>query len=172
MVICVSFVYNKGDKFYRIYRLINGGKTMTTTVKQLLSRKGDEICSTHSGASVFEALKIMAEKGIGALLVFDQNQLTGIISERDYARKVILKGKTSLDTTVGEIMTRKVLVVKPSQSLHDCMALMTEKRIRHLPVVEDDTVIGVISIGDVVKEIILEQEFVIDQLENYITGGC
>jgi CBS domain-containing protein len=142
-----------------------------TSVRQLINRKGNTIWSTRPDATVFDALGLMAEKEIGSLLVFDGAQLVGIFSERDYARKVILKGKSSHDTTVSEIMTGDVIYVRPDQSMADCMALMTDKRIRHLPVLERDEVIGVISIGDVVKEIILEQEFVIDQLENYITGG-
>lgn len=143
----------------------------TTTVRQLINRKGHEIFSIPSDATVFEALERMAEKGIGSLLVFEHDQLVGIFSERDYARKVILKGKSSRDTRVREIMTESVICVRPEHTMNDCMALMTDKRIRHLPVLEEDKVIGVISIGDVVKEIISEQEFVIDQLENYITGG-
>ena len=144
---------------------------METMVKQLISRKGNTVWAVRPDETVFDALTLMAEKGIGALLVFRGNQLIGIFSERDYARKVILKGKSSHNTTVSEIMTTKVLVVHPHQTMNDCMALMTDKHIRHLPVLEDDSVIGVISIGDVVKEIISEQEFVISQLENYITGG-
>jgi CBS domain-containing protein len=144
---------------------------MDTTVRQLINRKGNAVWSTQPDATVFEALSLMAEKGIGALLVFEQNNLVGIFSERDYARKVILKGRSSSNTAVGEIMTKKVLVVHPNQSMNDCMAIMTDKRIRHLPVMEDDSVMGIISIGDVVKEIISEQEFVIKQLEHYITGG-
>ena len=144
---------------------------METTVRQLLNRKGPEIWSTHPEETVFEALKLMAQKGIGALLVMDGMRLVGIFSERDYARKVILKGKSSHETPVHEIMTAKVVFVHPEQSMTECMALMTDKRIRHLPVMEDDQVVGVISIGDVVKEIIVEQGFLIKQLENYITGG-
>ena len=144
---------------------------METTVRQLINRKGNAVWSTQSDATVFEALSIMAEKGVGALLVFEYNNLVGIFSERDYARKVILKGRSSSNTAVGEIMTKKVLVVYPNQTMNDCMALMTDKHIRHLPVMQDGSVIGIISIGDVVKEIISEQEFVINQLEHYITGG-
>jgi len=144
---------------------------MDTTVRQLLNRKGPEIWSTHPEETVFEALKLMAQKGIGALLVMDGMRLVGIFSERDYARKVILKGKSSHETPVHEIMTAKVVFVHPEQSMTECMALMTDKRIRHLPVMEEDQVVGVISIGDVVKEIIVEQGFLIEQLENYITGG-
>lgn len=144
---------------------------MNTTVRQLIHRKGNAVWSTQPDTTVFEALTLMEGKGIGALLVFHENQLIGVFSERDYARKVILKGKSSHDTTVGEVMTEKVLFVHPHQTMNDCMALMTDKHIRHLPVLEDDFVIGVISIGDVVKEIISEQGFVIGQLENYIAGG-
>ena len=144
---------------------------MMTYVRQLLKTKGNEIWSIAPQATVYEALQIMSEKDVGALLVVDKENLVGIFSERDYARKVILKERSSKDTTVGELMTREVLYIEPQSTVEDCMALMTERRIRHLPVLEDDTVIGVISIGDVVKEIISEQEFVIDQLENYITGG-
>ena len=144
---------------------------METTVRQLINRKGNAVWSTQPDATVFEALSLMAEKGIGAILVFEDHNLVGIFSERDYARKVILKGKSSSNTAVGEIMTKKVLVVHPNQTMNDCMNLMTDKRIRHLPVMEDNSVIGIISIGDVVKEIISEQEFVINQLEHYITGG-
>ncbi len=144
---------------------------MLTTVRQLISRKGNQIWSTQPEAMIIEALEIMADKGIGSLLVFDDEKLAGIFSERDYARKVILKGKSSHDTCVREIMTENVVCVRPDQTMADCMALMTDKRIRHLPVLENDQVAGVISIGDVVKEIISEQEFVIGQLENYITGG-
>ena len=144
---------------------------MDTTVRQLINRKGNEIWAAQPDTTVLEALNLMAAKEIGALLVLDGDQLVGIFSERDYARKVILQGKSSQNTTISEIMTRKVVVVHPHQTMKDCMALMTDKRIRHLPVIENDAVMGVISIGDVVKEIISEQEFVIGQLENYIAGG-
>ena len=141
------------------------------TAESLLKTKGHDILSVPPDASVYDALKLMADKGVGALLVMDKSELVGIISERDYARKIILKGKTSKDTLVREIMTAKVIYVKIDTSVHDCMALMTEKRIRHLPVYKGDQLVGVISIGDVVKDIISEQEFVIEQLEKYITGS-
>ena len=140
------------------------------TVKQLLQAKGRDIWSISPDASVYEALLLLADKDVGALLVLEDENLKGILSERDYARKVILKGKSSRDTPVREIMTAKVFYVRPDQTIEDCMALMTDKHIRHLPVLEDNQVVGVISIGDVVKAIISEQEFIIAQLENYITG--
>ncbi len=139
-------------------------------VSELLRAKEREIWSVKPDSSVLEALKLMADKNIGALLVFEEEKLVGIFSERDYARKVILKGKASKDTTVKEIMSSKVLYVKPEQSVEECMALMTDKRIRHLPVLEEDKVVGVISIGDVVKAIISDKDFMIHQLESYITG--
>lgn len=140
------------------------------TVSQCLQTKGHTVWSVESDRSVYEALQLMAEKDIGALLVVDEGKLVGIFSERDYARKVILHGKSSKETLVGEIMTPKVYYVHPEQSLEDCMALMTEKHVRHLPVLDGERLVGVISIGDVVKAIISEQKFVIEQLENYITG--
>jgi CBS domain-containing protein len=142
------------------------------TVGDLLRTKGDKVWSIGPDATVYEALAVMAEKDVGALLVLDNaGQLVGVLSERDYARKVVLKGKTSRETRVREIMTEKVVGVRPDQTIEECMALMTNKRIRHLPVLEGGRLAGVISIGDVVKAIISEQEFVIEQLENYITGN-
>ena len=140
------------------------------TVRQLLQAKGNHIWSITSEASVYEALKMLAEKDVGSLLVIDSGNLVGIISERDYARKVVLKGKTSMDTPVRVIMTSEVITVGIDQTIEDCMALITDKRIRHLPVIDGGQLVGVISIGDVVKSIISQQEFVIEQLENYITG--
>ena len=142
-----------------------------TTVNQLLRSKGSAIWSIGPDATVYEALQLMAEKDVGALLVLDEGALGGILSERDYARKIVLKGKTSRDTLVREIMTERVVCVRADQSVEECMALMTNKRIRHLPVLADNQLAGVISIGDVVKAIISEQEFIIEQLENYITGS-
>jgi CBS domain-containing protein len=141
------------------------------TVNQLLQAKGHEVWSVTPDTSVYDALKVMAEKNIGALLVMEGGQLAGIFSERDYARKVILKGKSSKEMSVKEIMTDKVDYVRPSESVRGCMALMTEKHHRHLPVLEGGQVIGMISIGDVVKAIISDQEFTIGQLESYITGS-
>jgi len=143
----------------------------TTNVKQILSEKGHEVWSTSPSTTVFDALKFMSDKGIGALVVLDDLKVVGVYSERDYARKVILDGKSSKDLPVKEIMTRRVVCVKPENTTEECMALMTDKHIRHLPVVEDDELVGIISIGDIVKAIISQQEFVIEQLENYITGA-
>jgi CBS domain-containing protein len=138
------------------------------TIKEILQGKSQSVLSISPEASVLDALTLMAEKEVGALVVLEGERLAGIFSERDYARKVILHGKASKDTPVREIMTQKVVCVRPDQSVEDCMALMTDKRIRHLPVLQDNRVIGVISIGDVVKEVISEQRFVIEQLEHYI----
>lgn len=140
------------------------------TVRQVLEKKGYDIWWIDPDATVYEALELMAEKNIGAVLVMKNGELVGILSERDYARKVILKGRFSRETLVREIMSERVVCVRPEQTLDECMALMTDKRIRHLPVIENNRVVGVISIGDVVKAIIAEQAFVIQQLENYITG--
>jgi len=141
------------------------------TVRHLLQEKGHQFHAIAPEAMVYEALKLMSEKEIGALLVLERGRLVGIISERDYARKVILKGKSSLDTPVREVMTGKVVFVRPDNSLEECMALMTDKRVRHLPVLEGDQILGVISIGDLVKATIAHKDFVIRQLENYITGS-
>ena len=138
------------------------------TVEQMLEGKGQRLLSVAPGATVYEALKLMAEHEVGALVVLDGDRLVGIFSERDYARKVILFGKSSKETLVREIMTDKVLCVRPDQTVDQCMALMTDKRVRHLPVLDHKKVTGVISIGDVVKEVISEQRFMIEQLENYI----
>lgn len=138
------------------------------TVTQLLQAKGREIHTISPDARVFDALKLMAEKNVGALVVTEGGRLAGILSERDYARKVILLSKSSHDIAVREIMTAKVITVQPSQTVEQCMALMTEKRIRHLPVTEGEKLIGVLSIGDLVKEVISEQEQTIKQLESYI----
>ena len=140
------------------------------TVKQILATKGDELWSITPDKSVYEALRVMGEKEIGALTVVEAGKLVGIISERDYARKVILKGRTSRDTLVSEIMTTSVVVTHPQQTVEECMGLMTEKRIRHLPVLDQGELIGMISIGDLVKSIIDEQQFIIGQLENYIAS--
>lgn len=138
------------------------------TVKQLLQAKGGSVQSIAPDARVIEALQLMADKEIGALVVVEKGKLAGILSERDYARKVTLKGKSSHDIPVREIMTEKVLTVQPTQTVEECMALMTSKRVRHLPVMDGESLIGVLSIGDLVKEVIAEQEETIKQLESYI----
>jgi CBS domain-containing protein len=140
-------------------------------VKQLLQSKGGKVWSVGPDTKVIEALRLMADKNVGALMVTEGEKLVGIISERDYARKVVLKEKSSTDVPVKEIMTGKVFVIGPDTSIQECMALMTEQRVRHLPVLEEKKLVGVISIGDVVKAIISEQEFMIEQLQNYIVGG-
>jgi CBS domain-containing protein len=140
------------------------------TVAQLLRSKPHGVLSITPDTAVYHALQLMADKNVGALLVLDGDSLVGIFSERDYARKVILVGKSSKETQVREIMSSHVLYVRPQQTIQDCMALMTDKRVRHLPVLDEHRVVGVISIGDVVKSIISEQEFMIEQLQNYISG--
>ena len=141
-----------------------------TTVRQLLDQKGSKIWSIHPDATVFDAIAKMAEKNIGSLVVMDGDELVGIITERHYARNVVLKGKTSPATPVRDIMERPVIIARPEQSVDQCMALMSEKRVRHLPVLEGEKPIGIISIGDLVKSIIGDQKFTIDQLEHYIHG--
>jgi len=141
-----------------------------TTVRSILQSKGSDIWSTTPDTMVFDALKIMAEKNIGALLVIEGDRLVGIFSERDYARKIALKGETSHNTAVRNVMTTDVFSVTPDQSIENCMALMTDNHIRHLPVLENNKLVGMISIGDVVKALIPQHEDTIKQLENYITG--
>ena len=138
------------------------------TVAQLLVQKPAGVVSVAPGATVLEALRVLAEKDIGAVLVMDGPHLVGMFSERDYARKIALKGKSSSDTPVNEIMTREVLCVTPSHTNDQCMALMTQKRIRHLPVLSNKQVVGILSIGDLVKDTISEQQFIISELERYI----
>lgn len=140
------------------------------TVRQILKVKGSQVWSIPPQARIYDALQLMAEKDVGALLVMEGDRLVGIFSERDYARKLILHGKSSLDTLVREVMTPQVITVSPDENIFVCMELMTDRHIRHLPVIEEGRVIGLVSIGDVVKAIISEQQFVISQLESYITG--
>lgn len=141
------------------------------TVKDILEAKGRNVWSIAPDSPVFEAVGLMAEKDIGALVVVDGENIVGIVSERDYARKVVLMGKSSKDIPVRDIMTPNVIHVRPDQSIEECMTIMSGKRIRHLPVLEADKLAGVISIGDVVKAIIANDKFLIEQLENYIKGG-
>lgn len=143
----------------------------TITVKQILDRKGYDIWSVDANAKVFEALQTMADKNIGALLVIEDSKPVGIFSERDYARRLVLKEKNEHDTHVKEIMTDRVIAIKNDQKIEACLALMTEKHIRHLPVIDEEKqIIGILSIGDVVKEMTAEQTFIIDQLVQYIAG--
>jgi len=141
------------------------------TVNQILSTKGKEVYSIVSSITVFEALRVMGEKNIGAVLIIEDTVLKGVLSERDYARKIVLKDKSSKKTLVSDIMEKDVVTVKPSDNLDYCMELMSTKRIRHLPVLDDDVVIGIISIGDVVKAIIELQKNTIQYLDSYISGS-
>jgi len=141
-----------------------------TTVRQLLASKGHDVWSVSPDTTVFDALKLMADIGIGAVIVLADGELCGVLSERDYARKVVLEGKASISTPASEIMTSPVLIVEPEHTIDRCMALMTDKRLRHLPVVENDRVVGMVSIGDIVNSVIADQEFMLDQLETYISG--
>lgn len=141
------------------------------TARQLLQEKSRQaIFSVTPSSTVYQALQLMAEKDIGAVLVMEGDRLAGIFSERDYARKVVLQGKTSAGTPISDIMTKRVVFAKPSHTIDQCMAIMSEKRFRHLPVMEGETVLGVLSITDLVREQIAEQQFTIEQLEHYIHG--
>ncbi len=140
-------------------------------VDQILRAKGRQFWSVAPESMVYDALALMAEKDVGALLVMHEGRLVGIMSERDYARKVILSGKSSLRTPVRDIMTEPVTTVRPDMTVEQCMALVTEQRIRHLPVIANGTVVGIVSIGDLVKATIESKDFTIQQLEGYITGG-
>ena len=143
---------------------------MATSARQLLSDKGYEMYSVTSDTMVYDAIKLMTEAKVGALLVMENNKLAGIISERDYTRKVILETRSSHETAVRDIMTSDVLTIESEHSMEDCMKMMSDYHIRHLPVVENGTPIGMLSVMDVVKNIISEKEFIIGQLENYISG--
>ncbi len=140
------------------------------SVSDILNFKGHEIWAVKPDDTVFDSLQLMAEKEVGALLVMDADKLVGIVTERDYARKVILEGKSSKSSSVTEIMTKQVLCVAPERTIEECMALMTDKRARHLPVLDHKRVIGLVSIGDLVKAMISEQKMLIDQLQHYISG--
>ncbi len=142
------------------------------SVAQVLRHKGGQVWSIGPDAMVYQALTLMAEKDIGALVVLEDGAIRGIISERDYARKVVLQGRTSRETKVAELMTQVLFYVTPRQTVEECLALMTEKRIRHLPVMDSTRLVGMISIGDAVKAIIDEQETTIRHLETYITGAA
>jgi CBS domain-containing protein len=146
------------------------GGFVSKTVQSIIDSKGSDVWSIDGDASVFEALEFMADKNIGATIVTHDGELVGIMSERDYARKIILMSRMSKETRVSEIMTPDPTCVAPSDTVDGCMKLMTENRFRHLPVVDDGDLVGLISIGDVVRAIIGEQQFLIDQLESYITG--
>ena len=141
------------------------------TVGDVLKAKGSAVFAARPNDTVYHALTVMAAKNIGALVVREGERVAGIFSERDYARQVVLKGKTSKDTPLRDVMTSRVVFVRPEQNLEECMALMTDKHIRHLPVLADAQLIGILSIGDVVKAVISEKEFLISQLESYITSG-
>jgi CBS domain-containing protein len=141
-----------------------------TCVRHLLARKGGELWSIGPADTVFDAIKKMADKNVGSLVVIEDGRLVGLITERHYARNVVLKGRASPQTRVSEIMERNVVYVRPDSTVEQCMALMTSKMVRHLPVIEDENLLGIVSIGDLVKSIIRDQKFVIEQLEHYIHG--
>lgn len=143
---------------------------MTTTVRQILEDKGYNIHSVSPDDLVIDAIRLMAEAKVGALLVMEDGKVAGIISERDYTRKVILNNRSSQTTRVRDIMTSDVIAVRPEQNIEDCMVVMSKYQVRHLPVLEDDKAVGMLSVMDVVKSILSEKEFIIEQLENYIAG--
>jgi CBS domain-containing protein len=143
-----------------------------TTARHILDQKGHQVWSVHPSDTVYSAIKMMADKDVGALMVLEGRNIVGIVTERDYARNVFLKGRGSPQTLVGEIMANNVACVTPQESVDECMAIMTARRVRHLPVISDDhELMGIVSIGDLVKSIISDREFVIDQLEHYIGGA-
>ena len=144
---------------------------MSSTVRHLLLAKGTDVWSVSPESTVYDALRIMADKDVGSLPVLEQDKVVGIFSERDYARRVILEGKSSKTASVRDLMARRVFFVGPDELIETCMKLMTEEHVRHLPVMENDKLIGIVSIGDVVKKMIADQDFTIDQLEKFITGS-
>lgn len=141
-----------------------------TTVNDLLRDKPSEIWTVAPDDSVYDALQLMADKNVGAVLVLEGGRLVGLLSERDYARKLALENRTSRDTSVRDVMTQRVAIVSPNKDIEECMALMTDKHVRHLPVMDNDKLVGLVSIGDLVKGVIAEKKFMIEQLEQYITG--
>ena len=141
-----------------------------TTVRHVLDQKGHDVHCIHPDASVFDALKMMAENNIGSLVVLEDGKLVGVITERHYAREIILKGRTSPGTLVRDIMSTKVIYARPDQSVEECMAVMTARAVRHLPVLEGARLVGIVSIGDMVKSVISDQKFIIEQLEHFIHG--
>ncbi|KEZ78254.1 CBS domain-containing protein [Salinisphaera hydrothermalis] len=141
-----------------------------TTINDLLRDKSSDIWTVGPDESVYDALQLMADKNIGAVLVMDSGRLVGLLSERDYARKLVLENRSSRETPVRDVMTQRVAYVSPSQEIEGCLALMTDKRFRHLPVMDNDKLVGLVSIGDLVKGVIADKEFMIEQLEQYITG--
>ena len=154
----------------KIYYIHFKDKIFMGAVHRILRAKGNKVISISPSLCVYNALEIMVENNVSSLMVVDDEKLIGIFTERDYARKVILKGKSSKDTAIGDIMTSEVITVTPDTTIDECMQLMTGKFIRHLPVVENDKLVGIVSIGDVVKYIIEEQKFIIENMEHYIVG--
>jgi CBS domain-containing protein len=140
------------------------------TIRHVLAQKGEDVHGIHPDATVFDALKLMAEHNIGSLAVLENGAIVGLITERHYAREIVLKGRTSPATRVGEIMSTKVVFARPDQTVEECMAIMTARAVRHLPVLEDGHLVGLVSIGDMVKSVIADQKFTIEQLEHYIQG--
>ncbi len=140
------------------------------TIGQLLENKGKDVATIDKNASVYDAIKMMSDKNIGSVIVKCDNKICGIVTERHYAREVFLKGRSSSDTAVGDIMSTRVVCAWPEQTVHEAMAVMTEKKVRHLPVLDHKELIGIVSIGDLVKRTIKDQKFIIEQLEHYISG--
>ena len=141
-----------------------------TTIKQLLDEKGHRVFSVRPDDTVYDAIRKMAEENVGSLLVMEGATIVGLLTERNYARNVALKGRTSPTTPVRDIMETNILYVQPDRSVEECMAIMTDRRVRHLPVIDEDRLVGIVSIGDLVKSIISDQKFIIDQLEHFIRG--